>query len=181
MRVSVRWTISMPSLVTKSSVGVRLSNKASGVDSQCVAFCSSPNTATACAMTGTRRARGSAEVIRSLFYLWEGFFRVLPAEDRKTSNALENRSARLPARRKVALIFGQVIVRAAISVEGRTRSAGGPGLVLRCRRGWAWKIKDVCYRSSVNCGAIKSRNSLGVTILMLSKRSGKCLVLPVMM
>jgi len=67
MRVSVRSTSSMPSLVANRSVGVRLSNRARGLDSQCVAFCSSPNTATACAMPGTRRARGSTEVI-SRFY-----------------------------------------------------------------------------------------------------------------
>jgi hypothetical protein len=33
-----------------------------------VAFRSSPNTATACAMMGTRRVRGSAEVVRCLPY-----------------------------------------------------------------------------------------------------------------
>src|ERR1017187_8637853 len=92
MRVSVRSTSSMPSLVANSSVGVWLSNRARGVDSQCVAFCSSPNTATACAMTGTRRVRGSAEVIRSLFYLGDGFL--------KTSAILPPAPVQLKARRR---------------------------------------------------------------------------------
>src|SRR6266567_3204587 len=54
MRVSVCSTNAIPSLSTSSSVGARSPRICSGVNTQCVAFCSSPNTATAWAITGTR-------------------------------------------------------------------------------------------------------------------------------
>ena len=62
IRVRVRSTNSMPSLLERSSVGARFSKIARGVDSQCVAFCSSPNTATAWAITGTKRATKIGDV-----------------------------------------------------------------------------------------------------------------------
>lgn len=40
---------------------------------------------------------------------------------------------------------------------------------------------DYGYRLRMRAGPIRSRNSLGVTISVLSKRRGKCLALPVMM
>ena len=54
MRVRVRSTRAIPSLLASSSVGARFPRITSGVDSQCVAFPSSPNTATAWAITGTK-------------------------------------------------------------------------------------------------------------------------------
>src|ERR1017187_7083182 len=67
IRVRVRSTNSMPSSLERSTVGARFSRIARGVDSQCVAFCSSPNTATAWAITGTRRATTIGDVT-ILFY-----------------------------------------------------------------------------------------------------------------
>ncbi|SPE36773.1 hypothetical protein SBA6_60080 [Candidatus Sulfopaludibacter sp. SbA6] len=61
--VSVRSTSSIPSSVPSSSAGARLSRSGNGVDSQWVAFCSSPNTATAWAITGTKRATAAGDVI----------------------------------------------------------------------------------------------------------------------
>ena len=54
IRVRVRSIAAIPSSVASSSAGVRSPRIGNGVDSQCVAFCSSPNTATAWAITGTR-------------------------------------------------------------------------------------------------------------------------------
>src|ERR1039458_9895461 len=56
IRISVRSTRPMPSSLSKSSAGARSSKTASGVDSQCAAFSSSPNMATACAITRTKPA-----------------------------------------------------------------------------------------------------------------------------
>src|ERR1017187_2472745 len=62
IRVRVRSTNAMPSLLTSNSAGVRSPRIPKGVDSQCVAFCSSPKTATAWAITGTRRATTAGDV-----------------------------------------------------------------------------------------------------------------------
>jgi len=67
MRVRVRSTKAIPSLLASSSVGVRFPRTSSGVDNQCVAFFSSPNTATAWAITGTRTATTLGDVT-ILFY-----------------------------------------------------------------------------------------------------------------
>lgn len=56
MRVSVCSTRAKPSAVTSKSAGARFPKISRGEDSQCEALCSSPNTATAGAITGTRLA-----------------------------------------------------------------------------------------------------------------------------
>src|SRR4051812_32387702 len=53
----------MPSSESSKSDGGRLSNSGKGVASQWDALCSSPNTATACATTGTMRLTESCEAI----------------------------------------------------------------------------------------------------------------------
>ena len=67
MRVRVRSTKAIPSLLARSSVGERFARISSGVDNQCVALRSSPNTATAWAITGTREAT-TLDDVTILFY-----------------------------------------------------------------------------------------------------------------
>jgi hypothetical protein len=67
IRVSVSSTRASPSSVSISSWGDRLEKNGKGVAIQCVAFCSSPNTAKACAITGTRRLTFCRELAMSAF------------------------------------------------------------------------------------------------------------------
>jgi hypothetical protein len=50
-----------------NSAGVRFPRSSRGVDNQCVAFCSSPNTATAWAITGTRRTTMPGDVTTQFY------------------------------------------------------------------------------------------------------------------
>ena len=100
IRVNVCSTSASPSLLASSSAGVRFPRNARGVDSQCVAFCSSPNTATAWAITGTRRATTLGDVTTR-------FYRESPVRMSLRSRVHLPTSRRIRIRRRRARI-GQI-------------------------------------------------------------------------